>query len=84
MNAETQTDPAEHLLDDYIPEEQMAQKRRVTKRTLRAERQRGDGPPFVKDGIKVYYHGPGYRDWLAAKMKRPVRGPGANLRQAGA
>ena len=43
------------LLDGYTPEDQMAKARGVTVRTLRAERQRGDGPPWVKMGKQVLY-----------------------------
>ena len=70
------TDP----LADYVPDEKMAHIRRVTPRTQRAERQRGDGPPYVKDGKKIYYFVPGYREWLKAHMKQPVRGPAASAR----
>ena len=35
-------------LDGYLTDDTMAKLRGVTERTLRAERQRGDGPPYVK------------------------------------
>jgi hypothetical protein len=62
------------LLDEYLLDEEMAEARGVARRTQRAERQRGDGPPYVRDGKKIYYHVAGYREWLKARMKRPVRG----------
>ena len=43
------------LLDGYTPEDQMAKARGVATRTLRAERQRGDGPPWVKMGKQILY-----------------------------
>jgi hypothetical protein len=61
------------LLDGYTPEETMAKARGVTVRTLRAERQRGDGPPWVKMGKQVIYPNQGFRDWLKANERRPVR-----------
>jgi hypothetical protein len=61
------------LLDGYTPEENMAKARGVTARTLRAERQRGDGPPWVKMGKQVLYPNDGFRNWLKANERRPVR-----------
>jgi hypothetical protein len=61
------------LLDGYTPEENMAKARGVTVRTLRAERQRGDGPPWVKMGKQVLYPNDGFRNWLKANERRPVR-----------
>jgi hypothetical protein len=60
-------------LAGYAPEVEMARVRRVTQRTLRAERQRGDGPPYVKDGKKIYYPLSGFRKWLKACERQPVR-----------
>jgi hypothetical protein len=42
-------------------------------RTLRAERQRGDGPPYVTLDRRIYYPEAGFREWLKAIEKRPVR-----------
>ena len=61
------------LLDGYTPEVQMGKARGVTVRTLRAERQRGDGPPWVKMGKQVLYPNDGFRNWLKANERRPVR-----------
>jgi hypothetical protein len=62
-------------LSDFLLDGPMARLRGVTERTQRAERLRGDGPPYVKDGRKIYYYVPGYREWLKARLTRPVRGP---------
>lgn len=64
---------ATNPLDDYLPDSEMAKRRGVTVRTQRAERQRGDGPPWVRDGQKIYYPIVGYRDWLKARERQPVR-----------
>ena len=37
-------------LSEYLPDADLAKLRKVTVRTQRKERQRGDGPPYVKDG----------------------------------
>jgi hypothetical protein len=60
-------------LAGYLPEDQIAAKRRVSKRTLRSERQRGDGPPFVKLGKQVFYPLDGFRGWLKSIERQPVR-----------
>jgi hypothetical protein len=60
-------------LAGYLLEDRIAEKRRVSKRTLRSERQRGDGPPFVKLGKRVYYPLDGFRDWLKSIERQPVR-----------
>ncbi|MGO9419915.1 helix-turn-helix transcriptional regulator [Roseiarcus sp.] len=57
----------------YFDEDQMAKTRGRSKRTLRAERQRGDGPPYTRDGRDVLYPIGGYRAWLEANTRRPVR-----------
>jgi hypothetical protein len=61
------------LLGGYTPEKQMAKVRGVGVRTMRAERQRGDGPPWVKMGKQVLYPDQGFKDWLKANERRPVR-----------
>jgi len=61
------------LLAGYITEPDMARARGVVPRTLRAERQRGDGPPYVTLDRRIYYPETGFREWLKAIEKRPVR-----------
>ena len=69
MTDNTAADP----LDGYYSEAKMASERKKTPRTLRAERQRGEGPPYVKDGKKIYYPLSGFREWLKSREHRPVR-----------
>jgi len=64
---------ANRLLDGYVPESELAKARRVAKRTLRHERQRGEGPPWAKVGRDVYYSIDGFREWLRSIEQRPVR-----------
>jgi hypothetical protein len=61
------------ILAGYAPEDEIAKARGVGKRTLRAERQRGMGPPFVKIGKQILYPIEGFRDWLKANERHPVR-----------
>jgi hypothetical protein len=61
------------LFSGYLTEDEVASERRKTKRTLRAERQRGSGPPYVRDGKSVRYPIDGFRAWLKANECRPVR-----------
>jgi len=61
------------LLEGYLPEREAANARNKSTRTLRAERQRGSGPPWVKDGKQVLYPIEGFRAWLKAIERKPVR-----------
>jgi len=61
------------ILAGYAPEDEIAEARGVGKRTLRAERQRGDGPPYVKMGKLTLYPIEGFRDWLKSNERHPVR-----------
>lgn len=72
MTTDAQMTP-DNPLAEYWTEDQMAELRKKTPRTLRAERQRGDGPPWVRDGRTILYWIPGYGRWLTAKTRQPVR-----------
>jgi hypothetical protein len=61
------------LLAGYIEEEAVAKARRVTVRTLRAERQRGEGSTYIKVGKKIFYSVDGFRAWLKSLERQPVR-----------
>jgi hypothetical protein len=61
------------IRDGYLTHEQMAQARGVSQRTLRGERQRGEGPPYVRDRRTVLYSIDSYRRWLEASTRQPVR-----------
>jgi hypothetical protein len=66
-------DKTTDILAGYMPEDQIAEARGVVKRTLRLERQRGDGPPFVKMGKQILYPVEGFREWLKSRERRGVR-----------
>ena len=66
----------------YISELDMARVRGLSLRTLRLERQRREGPPFVFDRRRVLYSTTGYREWLEANTHLPVRGAGASAKPA--
>jgi len=61
------------IFDGYVTDREMAAQRGITPRTLRDERQRGNGPPFVRDRRTILYPIAGYRDWLRSNEQRPVR-----------
>ena len=61
------------LLDGYVSESEMAEARGIALRTLRAERQRGDGPPWVKITKQIFYPVEGFRVWLKLIEQRPAR-----------
>jgi hypothetical protein len=61
------------LLEGYISESEMAEARDIAIRTLRAERQRGDGPPWVKITKQIFYPVEDFRAWLKSIEHRPVR-----------
>jgi hypothetical protein len=66
---------AAHMLDirdGYVTSKQMAQARGVSPRTLRVERQRREGPPYVRDRREVLYPIDAYRAWLLENTRRPV------------
>ena len=71
MNSDIQA-LSDNPLSDYWGEEKMAEVRGKTPRTLRAERRRGDGPPYAKDGRTILYSIAGYREWLLANTRQPV------------
>jgi hypothetical protein len=61
------------LLEGYVSESEMAEARGIVIRTLRAERQRGDGPPWIKITKQVFYPVEGFRAWLKLIEQRPAR-----------
>jgi hypothetical protein len=63
----------EDLFAGYLAPEQVAEQRGKSLRTLRLERQRGVGPPYVHDGRSVRYPIEGFRAWLRANERLPVR-----------
>lgn len=65
---------AKRLLEGYVSECEMAQARGVGTRALRAERQRGDGPAWLKINRAIFYPEAGFREWLKAIEQHPVRG----------
>ena len=60
------------LFSDCWTERQFADQRNVSTRTLRAERQRGEGPAYLKVGRLVYYQIPKARKWLEGKVHEPA------------
>ena len=65
------------LFADYWSEAEFANERNLSPRTLRSERARGEGAPYVVDGRRVYYPIEKARAWLLHKERTPVREPQA-------
>jgi hypothetical protein len=61
----------------WLSERDMAKARGKSLRALSLERLRGVGPPWTKDGSSVLYNIEGYRKWLVANERSPVREPQA-------
>lgn len=59
------------LFAGWIGEEAFARQRGLSVHSLRAERRRPDGPPYTKDGPRVFYSVQGFRLWLAARETKP-------------
>ena len=66
--------PLDDIRGGYATDEQLAKARGISLRTQRLERQRGGGPPFVRDGRQILYPIDGYRAYLNSNMVQPVRG----------
>ncbi len=61
------------LLHGYLPEREVAAQRGIALRTLRLERQRGNGPAYVKTGRLILYPIERFRQWLLANEVQPAR-----------
>jgi hypothetical protein len=61
------------ILAGYLGEDELAALRELRKRTLRLERQRGDGPPFSKIGNRILYPADAFRAWIKSRESQPVR-----------
>jgi hypothetical protein len=66
---------SDDLLAGYLSEQEVAAQRRKSLRTLRNERARGEGPPYVRDRRTILYPIAGFRAWLASREHNPVREP---------
>ena len=61
------------LLEGLVHENGMAEARGVDIRTLRTERARGSGPPWIRMNRQIYYRIDGFRQWLETIETKPVR-----------
>jgi transcriptional regulator with XRE-family HTH domain len=62
------------LFAGWISEEAFARQRGLSIDNLRAERRCADGPPFTRDGRKIFYNGQRFREWLARQGAAVERG----------
>jgi hypothetical protein len=63
------------LLEGFLTEAELGEALGKTQRTLRAWRQRGIGPPYIRMGQTVVYATESFRAWLKAGEQQPVRLP---------
>jgi hypothetical protein len=54
----------------YLTAKEVSELRRKTEAALTKERQRGDGPPWVKDNGRVLYPEDELEQWLAERVIR--------------
>ena len=54
--------------EEYLTTTEAAAVRRRKPQTLRKERWRGEGPPFIRDGGRVLYPRKALERWLAERM----------------
>jgi hypothetical protein len=66
-------DATNDLMEGRVTPAVLAAARDLTERTLRAERQRGTGPAYVKVGKRVLYSVQAWKDYLKANERHPVR-----------
>jgi hypothetical protein len=59
------------LFADYLTEAELAAEAGKSLRTLRDERQRRIGPPFVKWGNLILYSRDGFREYLKSREQAP-------------
>jgi hypothetical protein len=71
--------PSRAVLAGYMSEEEYCEVRGCSKRTARAERQRGAGPPWLRLGATIYYPLDGFAAFLKAREVHPVRRMGRPL-----
>jgi hypothetical protein len=61
------------LLENYSSEQETAKQLKQSVRTLRAWRQQGIGPAWLKIGRTIYYPVDGVAVWLKSIEQKPVR-----------
>jgi hypothetical protein len=73
MTGTNSQESAERLFDGHWTAAEFGAQRNKSERTLRLERQRGVGPPYVCDGRKIYYPIDTARAWLREQLRHPAR-----------
>jgi hypothetical protein len=73
MTGTNSQESAESLFDGHWTAAEFGAQRNKSERTLRLERQRGVGPPYVCDGRKIYYPIDTARAWLREQLRHPAR-----------
>lgn len=58
-------------MDEYLTTEEVAAIRRRQPDSVRQERIRGQGPPYVRDGRRILYPRSALEQWMAARLITP-------------
>ena len=66
-------EPTQRLFDGHWTAAEFSAQRNKSERTLRLERQRGVGPPYVRDGRNIYYPVDTARAWLREQLRHAAR-----------
>ena len=56
---------------EYLTSQQVAELRHLKPQSLRRERWRGCGPPYVRDGRRCLYPADALSEWLRARLVTP-------------
>ncbi len=65
--------PGQGIFENCWSEDEASTDRHKGKRALRAERAKGLGPPYIKDGKHIWYPIEAGREWAASQTRMPVR-----------
>jgi hypothetical protein len=66
-------DPADHVLADFLTEQQLAEQLGLTPRTLWRWRRERRGPDYTLAGRRIVYSRESVRRWLLQRERRMVR-----------
>jgi hypothetical protein len=62
------------LLEGYLSDAELCEQLDIIDRTARRWRQTGEGPPYVKIGVSVFYPVEDFHKWLKKRIQQAARG----------
>jgi hypothetical protein len=63
----------QRLLSNHLSEQEFADEINKSIRAIRAWRQQGLGPPWIRIGKSVFYEVSAIENWLASLRRKPAR-----------